>query len=159
MKMMTAVKEVVSVVLLALAIVCMVIAAVVVAYADPGCMTKAEARSKWPRSHLYWHGKDRCWDNRKGGGRRYAARAEVKPEAENKKKKTDPPPAKRPTIIYPATRASTDDVYVPDWFNAFASTTWPQLIDIDDEPDPNNGKDGCCWPRLGDLLKDAWGKR
>jgi hypothetical protein len=27
------------------------------------CMTKAEAQARWPKAWLYWHTKDRCWDN------------------------------------------------------------------------------------------------
>jgi hypothetical protein len=33
------------------------------AYAtDPTCLTKAEARQKFPKAHLYWHTQHRCWD-------------------------------------------------------------------------------------------------
>jgi hypothetical protein len=28
------------------------------------CLTKSEARAKWPKDHLYWHGQDHCWDNK-----------------------------------------------------------------------------------------------
>lgn len=27
------------------------------------CLSKAEARAKWPKDWLYWHGVNRCWDN------------------------------------------------------------------------------------------------
>ena len=33
-----------------------------VAQASKDCMTKAEARKVYRTSHLYWHGKGRCWD-------------------------------------------------------------------------------------------------
>jgi len=33
---------------------------------SPSCMTKSEARAHYPRAHLYWHGQNRCWDNRHG---------------------------------------------------------------------------------------------
>jgi hypothetical protein len=42
-----------------------VIAIVVVAmpsHASKSCMTLAEARAQFAMSHLYWHGKDHCWD-------------------------------------------------------------------------------------------------
>jgi hypothetical protein len=29
---------------------------------DPTCLTKAEARQKFPKAHLYWHTQHRCWD-------------------------------------------------------------------------------------------------
>jgi hypothetical protein len=41
------------------------------ALAAPSCLTKSEARENWPRAHLYWHGRSRCWDNRRGGSRHY----------------------------------------------------------------------------------------
>jgi hypothetical protein len=34
--------------------------------ASPSCMTMREARAKYPRDHLYWHGPARCWDNQRG---------------------------------------------------------------------------------------------
>ncbi|MGL6062112.1 MAG: hypothetical protein ACRC1G_15655 [Bradyrhizobium sp.] len=30
--------------------------------ASPSCMTQSEARQKFPASHLWWHGPNRCWD-------------------------------------------------------------------------------------------------
>jgi hypothetical protein len=45
----------------ALAATCL-IAAVIPAQASGGCLTKGEARQRFPASHLYWHGKDHCWD-------------------------------------------------------------------------------------------------
>ena len=40
--------------------------AAIAAGAAPACMSKAEARAKFPRAHLYWHTLDRCWDNQPG---------------------------------------------------------------------------------------------
>ena len=31
--------------------------------AKPECLTRREARAKWPHDHLRWHGEDHCWDN------------------------------------------------------------------------------------------------
>jgi hypothetical protein len=33
------------------------------AYSSPACMTKSEARAKFPKAHLYWHGSERCWND------------------------------------------------------------------------------------------------
>jgi hypothetical protein len=30
------------------------------------CLTKQEARELWPKQHIYWYSKDRCWSNRRG---------------------------------------------------------------------------------------------
>jgi len=42
-------------------------------HGSPSCMSKREARENWPRGHIYWHGPDHCWDNRRGRwhGRRH----------------------------------------------------------------------------------------
>jgi hypothetical protein len=32
----------------------------------PICLTKKEARELWPRQHIYWYSKHRCWSNRRG---------------------------------------------------------------------------------------------
>jgi hypothetical protein len=32
------------------------------AHASPSCLTKSEARDRWPERHLYWHTADHCWD-------------------------------------------------------------------------------------------------
>ena len=39
------------------------------ASASPSCLTKKEARAKWPGAHLYWHTERHCWDNHRGGKR------------------------------------------------------------------------------------------
>jgi hypothetical protein len=31
------------------------------ALASPSCMTQSEARQKFPKEHLWWHGSNRCW--------------------------------------------------------------------------------------------------
>src|ERR1700686_2169994 len=30
--------------------------------ASPSCMSKAEARQHFDSVHIYWHGRDHCWD-------------------------------------------------------------------------------------------------
>lgn len=34
------------------------------AYGSPTCMTASEARAKFPKAHLYWHGREHCWNDR-----------------------------------------------------------------------------------------------
>jgi hypothetical protein len=41
---------------------CCLVAALIPAQASSECPTHAEARQTFPTSHLYWHGKDHCWD-------------------------------------------------------------------------------------------------
>src|SRR6516164_4913491 len=47
-------------------------------YGSSACMTKSDARAKFPEAHLYWHGSEHCWDDRPGYGSRAAA-ADVRP--------------------------------------------------------------------------------
>jgi hypothetical protein len=91
--------------------------------ASPECMTKQEARAKWPAKSIYLHGSSRCWDDQL-----------VKNSAD--------------TDFFTGTSAITDT----DLFTGAPITGWPLLIDIDDEaPNPNDGVDGCCWPSLDAL--------
>ena len=30
------------------------------------CLSKKEARQLWPKAHIYWYSKHRCWSNRRG---------------------------------------------------------------------------------------------
>src|SRR5262245_45821102 len=39
--------------------------------ANAQCLTKSEARAKWPKRHLYWHTEHHCWDATPGGRWRY----------------------------------------------------------------------------------------
>lgn len=44
------------------------------ALASPSCMTQSEARAKFPKEHLWWHGPNRCWDATPPSRRRLAER-------------------------------------------------------------------------------------
>lgn len=44
------------------------------ALASPSCMTQSEARAKFPKEHLWWHGPNRCWDATPPSRRRLADR-------------------------------------------------------------------------------------
>src|SRR4029453_7032376 len=105
--------------------------------ASPECMTKQEARAKWPTKPIYLHGSNRCWN--------------------------DKPPSRKhaPDLSAPSPKTTKTEVFSPsmivndtDLFNSAPMTGWRVLIDIDGHqaPDPNNGVDGCCWPSL-DALK------
>ena len=121
--------------------------------ASPECMTKQEARAKWPAKPIYLHGSSRCWNDRplssphsttppaNASGSATKALA-LAPPARPKATKTE--------IFFPSVvvknSASTD------FFTGAPMTGWPVLIDVDSEaPNPNNGVDGCCWPSLDAL--------
>jgi hypothetical protein len=45
---------------------CMAVAIMIgpsLAYGSPACMTQSEARTKFPKAHLYWYGRERCWND------------------------------------------------------------------------------------------------
>ena len=55
---------------------------------NPACMTKAQAKAKWPKAWLYWHTAAHCWDNQRGG--RHGPRQQHYAQAEDfKGKKSD----------------------------------------------------------------------
>jgi len=123
------------------------------------CMTKEQARAKYPKAWLYWHGASHCWDNIPGR-RSSTARSEPipisKPPAPSVASGSKQPNSdQRPSheIIYPVLRNSLG--VGPEMLTAYELTHWPLLIDLDEmfdtPPDPDNGIDGCCWPKLETL--------
>jgi hypothetical protein len=46
-------------------------------YGSSACMTESEARAKFPKAHLYWHGSEHCWDDSPGYGSRALAAVPV----------------------------------------------------------------------------------
>jgi hypothetical protein len=119
--------------------------------ASPECMTKQEARAKWPTKPIYSHGSSRCWNDQP-----LSRRATTTPSATS-----DSATKALAFVSAPLPKATKTEVYFPsiivnnsvstDLFNSAPMTGWPVLIDID-APDPNNGVDRCCWPSL-DALK------
>lgn len=72
------------------------------AFASPACMTQSEARAKFPTSHLWWHGPNRCWDATPGRvqlSNRARAReskpAEPEPQAERNAPQEQPGDVRR----------------------------------------------------------------
>jgi hypothetical protein len=111
------------------------------------CLSRADAQTKWPRSHLYWHTDNRCWDNSRAGTGDYSAPA--KPVHQD-----DPPPKKEPpswleragpnapeaAIYFPAmVKGNGLDAYPlliwqQPWLVPISITAWPLLLDIDRAP-------------------------
>jgi hypothetical protein len=121
--------------------------------ASPECMTKQEARAKWPTKPIYLHGSSRCWNDQPLSSRR----STTAPASDSATK------ALAFDLPAPRPKATKTEIFFPsvivnnsvgiDLFNGTPMTGWPVLIDIDGQaPNPNNGVDGCCWPSL-DTLK------
>jgi hypothetical protein len=119
--------------------------------ASPECMTKQEARAKWPTKAIYSHGSSGCWNNQP-----LSSRPSTTPPV-----KTSDSIAKARALVLPAPRpkaTKTEVVNDADLFNGAPMTGWRVLIGVDgligingQVPDPNNGVDGCCWPSLETL--------
>jgi hypothetical protein len=121
--------------------------------ASAQCMTKQEARAKWPTKLIYSHGSSRCWDDQP-----LSRRATTTPPAKTSDSATK---ARALDVSAPRPKATRTEVFFPsmidndtDLFNGAPMTGWRVVIGIDGQaaPDPNNGVDGCCWPSL-DTLK------
>lgn len=122
---------------------------------DVPCLTKEQAKAKWPGAWLYWHTANRCWDNRKGGGAAYTTGTISRTATWGKQNSlklpkpnldasanivrhsgrpviVDPPQQKGPTVFYPALMAgggTVDEMLTPE-----AMGTWPLIADFDAEP-------------------------
>jgi len=121
--------------------------------ASPECMTKQEARAKWPTKPIYLHGSNRCWNDKPPSSRPSITPPARTSDSANKAHALDlsaPSPTATKTEVFSPSMIVNDT----DLFNSAPMTGWRVLIDIDGHqaPDPNNGVDGCCWPSL-DALK------
>lgn len=117
------------------------------------CLTKEQARAKWPQEWLYWHGVNHCWDNVRGRAKTAnMPNGEVKiivapkPNRARKADRSDafdangnaahfsgkPVEIKGPSTYFPDLmpgRGTDDALMRPD-----PMTWWPVLIDIDNPP-------------------------
>ena len=128
--------------------------------ASPECMTKQEARAKWPAKPIYLHGSSRCWNDQPLSSSRSTAPPANTSDSATKALALDPstPKATKTEIFFPSlvvkNSASTDfftgTSASTDLFTGTPMTGWPVLIDVDDQaPNPNNRVDG--WPSLDAL--------
>jgi hypothetical protein len=102
---------------------------------DGGCLTKAQAQTRYPRQWLYWHGVGHCWDNRPG--RRAAVRAPPPtPDANGNAPHHGRTPLQTdyigPSVAYPSLMGGggTDDTML----RGEAMTLWPLIADFDTDP-------------------------
>jgi len=63
------------------------------ALSSPSCMTQSEARAKFPKEHLWWHGAGHCWDATPPSRQRLAQRIKRQPKQETRAER-DPPEEK-----------------------------------------------------------------
>lgn len=124
-------------------------------YASEACMTKAEARSKWPTAHLYWHTAEKCWNNQAHRGGHYGKRnpEEAKPHPAPPARADANGNATEKRILWPSL-APTIEFSFQSFLNAEPMTAWPPIMDIDEitaNPPPE-----CCWPKLDKDFEVRW---
>jgi hypothetical protein len=111
------------------------------------CLTKEQARARWPGTWLYWHTAQRCWDNQRGsktGQNRavqvvHSAQQVGKPPIEGNGdlgRQGSRPIAveKSPTIFYPdliAGGGTTNNMLYPH-----TVASWSPITDFDSDPPP-----------------------
>jgi hypothetical protein len=109
--------------------------------ADVDCLSKDQARARYPKQVIYWHTANRCWDNiparghtkmqlQDANGNRLS-RSEPRPTA---KPVSLPATTVRPAISYPPLmpgRGTDDSMLYPG-----SVTIWVTIADFDDELPP-----------------------
>ena len=96
--------------------------------AETVCLSKKEARHLWPKRHIYWYGPNHCWSNRRGPPRGLKVDPIINHSADKK--------------IAPDVRA---EAAKPKYTAPLNSSESLRIIE-----------DGCCWPKLEELLLDRW---
>lgn len=100
------------------------------AHASPNCMSKAEARAAFPKSHLFWHSTRHCWDN--NSAHRFHYRG----------------PRIAPDIL--PVHAEIE----PTGIDANGDELTP-YDEVMEKPQPKD--DACCWPPLDERsFKSRW---
>jgi hypothetical protein len=120
--------------------------------ASPECMTKQEARAKWPTKPIYSHGASGCWNNQPLSSPRSTAPPANTADGATKALAFVSAPRPKPTkteIFFPS--VIVNNSVSADLFIGAPMTGWPLLIDIDAADPNNNGVDRCCWPSLDSL--------
>jgi len=108
-----------------IAIAVLVLSWPAVAHASKDCMTKAEARKVYRTSHLYWHGKGRCWDASPRASHRHqkvetARRHGV--EASHKAKGKPNPKVKSEVVDASPVPTAAERTLTPDDLRTFANS-------------------------------------
>src|SRR5215467_8357462 len=117
--------------------------------ASPECMTKREARAKWPTKPIYRHGSSHCWNDQSLSSHRSTTpAANTSDSVATNVLASDPlrPKATRTEIFFPSVAVS--DSVGSNLFVGTPMTGWPVLIDIDEMSAPTHGVDRCGWRSL-----------
>ena len=118
----------------------------------PPCLSKAEARAKWPQQIIYWHTINHCWDNvpvKVAHARKTNKLPDVDASGNAIRRRAAADVAvvrpQLPAVYYPTLMqggGTTSDMLIPG-----SMTTWPLVADFDTEPTPF-----LPWQRVSALL-------
>jgi hypothetical protein len=100
--------------------------------ADVDCMSKEQARAKYPKQVIYWHTSKRCWNNTPL--RAVHARAMPPPPADASGNATTGRAQRTPSVFYPTLMGgggTSNDMLYPDTMQY-----WPLVSNFDEEPVP-----------------------
>src|SRR5262245_38956236 len=97
-------------------------------HASPECMTKQEARAKWPTNPIYQHGSSRCWNDQPLSSRPTKPPANISDSATKAHALdlTAPSPKAARTEVFSRSMIVSDI----DLFNGAPVTEWPVRIGI-----------------------------
>lgn len=115
------------------------------------CLTKEQARAKFPGQWLYWHTAQRCWDNQRGNKTGQNRAMQVAHPVNRNPLQLGKPPIdgngglgrhssrpivveKSPTIFYPTLMSgggTTDNMLYPH-----TVASWSPITDFDSDPPP-----------------------
>lgn len=148
------------IVIIVLAVLAIIVIGVWTALGAESCLTKEQARAKWPGAWLYWHGSNRCWDNQRGSKTAQNRAMQVSVNR-NPLQLGKPPidgngnqvhhggqpliPEKGPAIFYPfliVGAGTSDDMLTPH-----VMSSWSPIADFDTDPPPF-----LPWQRMSGLL-------
>jgi hypothetical protein len=108
--------------------------------AGAACLTQAEARARWPTSHLYWHTRQRCWDNQR------ASHGPAQPKG-----------------VTPSTDRSEDYKKPPRqrWAAGVKTVRWQDYNELDAAADRDQffrGDSVAMWPPFFDTWNYLWNR-
>ena len=148
--------------------------------ADTACLTLQQARVQFPKDHLYWHGRNHCWDNQGGAPHsvvkknplslvpdkevvqnshspeRLQTRQKQQLGLQPDKTKPQQMTAGAETILWPTLKQSSTVADIRFWTTKTEITRWPLLLDVDMITSDRDPPDACCWPILEINFEDRW---
>ena len=142
------------------------------ALASPSCMTQSEARAKFPKEHLWWHGAGHCWDATPPSRARLAQRikarerppkeeAEREPQEATKKSRwRDAMSRMRPddlpdAAVAASAGASVDAIAAPAAPRSNFFDRWVDIAQRAPPPPPKDDRTAARTATAADLVADA----